>query len=744
MKKIKDNFAIIMIVIIILLSSLLIGSAVYPKNILPVFILLSLFSLGYYIVKKEKLIDSKIDIVILLLVITSMLILIFKTYTSLSGTIYLLMKYTCFFNIFIIAKHECKKNPQYIHIILNTIIFSIFIQCIFGLDEINGNYLLSIKEKLGYVKDGVVEGRIGGLFRYANVMASVTGMGVFLCWGYMFFTKNIKIKIVYFILSILMLITMLLTYSRLTYIVFAAMCIVFGGILLKKYNIKRNIKFKHILLAGMLVGAVLTYVIIGLNVSDTLNVDKSFRRDLYNVDGEKDYTFSFEIESTTSNKKGFIIEIAEYDVYLKKIDSKKISFGTFSGTKQIKVHTNSETTSIRIKIKNKNEGGVLNVNKMTIDGKEFILKYKLLPTNLVVRIKEIDFNHKSVWQRFVFIRDAFKGIKENWLLGYGGDSWNDLQFKLQEYNYYVKDMHSSSTQIIFENGIGGFVVWVGILVYVIKYLWINIKKNDVDLLRASIAIGVLLFMIHGIFDVDFAYFFNLVILAMLLVSLKDETQYKKENKNKAEKLVVFILLLLCVGIIYISTCQMFVEDTTSKNLNTIMLQKEEYNLLYKLLPFDTQLYEAKYKILNKSNTVESSKELIEIIEYNIEYEKYYYRNLNLQSIYVYAQAVLKNKEYINDKFEKALECVKNTEDISKYFPNVQISRLNNLKEIVELLYDNNQLEYAQKFNNQLKKEIAEKREYILDYKKSKYEKEKVEEYEEKLNLLEEFANTVNL
>lgn len=133
LRKITKHTNIAIIVLIILASTLLIGTPILKSNIHIVYVASGLYSLFYFInkiVTKEKIEISKIDICIWLIAITSIIPLIARTYVSLSGTIETILEYICILSLYTITKNECKKEPKYINVIINTIIISILILCI--------------------------------------------------------------------------------------------------------------------------------------------------------------------------------------------------------------------------------------------------------------------------------------------------------------------------------------------------------------------------------------------------------------------------------------------------------------------------------------------------------------------------------------------------------------------------------------------------------------------------------------
>ena len=80
--------------------------------------------------------------------------------------------------------------------------------------------------------------------------------------------------------------------------------------------------------------------------------------------------------------------------------------------------------------------------------------------------------------------------------------------------------------------------------------------------------------------------------------------------------------------------------------------------------------------------------------------------------------------------------IKETREFLKYQPELELQRLNNIKEIIEILQKKNIDTSILK--EQLIDEIEYKENYILDYQKCRYSKEKLEEYKKKIEYLKLF------
>ena len=730
MKKVKENISITIIVILVLLSSILVGTPLYESNIQPVYIASGLFSILYYILKREKILQDKIDICVCLLAFSTLIPLIFNTCASVQGTIYSIMKYFCILNIFLITKHECKKNPRYKHIILNTIIISILVLCIFGLDEINGNYLKGLKREIGYKITSEKELRIGSLFSYANAMAITAVAGIFICIGYVFYNKNIKIKLIYLAISIVMLITMILTYSRLVLLIFGLMSIIYFLILFIKYNLKEKINRKVILASILILVGIIIYIIIGLQIPSKLILKEKYQKRLFNIEGETEYKIEFDIEAKSNIEENFIMKIVERNGHLDEVNSIEMKFDNYKGKKEIDLKTHKDTTSIYIYINREKSDGTFIINNMIINGEEEVINYKILPTNLVFKIQEISLKQKSAWERIVFIKDAFKEIKESWVLGQGGNAWRTVQLEVQQYNYYSKEVHSFPTQIFLENGIIGFIACLGIGIYVIKTIYKEIKNPETDIIKISSILAVTTVLAHNIFDFSMSFFYVVLIVFLIIVTLETEEKEQNKKTNIYQKIIKTVIIMVTIGSIYVSSIEMHYEN----NSNIIVLdygetEVEFYEKYQILIPFNYEINMKKYAALVKEKTNNNEK-IEETLKKIIKFEKYKTSNINLNNIYLYVKAILETKNNVNNKLDYCLEYINETQEFGKYKPEIQIVRLNRLRDIVTLLENKNEKQYAQKFEEQLNKEIIEKEKYILDYENCRYPEEKVKEYKE--------------
>ena len=201
-----------------------------------------------------------------------------------------------------------------------------------------------------------------------------------------------------------------------------------------------------------------------------------------------------------------------------------------------------------------------------------------------------------------------------------------------------------------------------------------------------------------------------------------------------------LLIIVSVLSIYSSSIKIYFENNTDIiKVNSKRTEQKVFDTYYKLLPFDQKIKERKYKALKNAQNIDyaeiqtTSKKLLIT-------EKYIDSNISLNNVVDYIDVVLNDSENMNKDLEFALKYISDTEMFSKYRPDFQILRLNNLEIIVEKLKSKNITEYANEFGEQLKKEIKEKEKNMLDYEKCRYEKEKLEQYKIELQKIKVTIN----
>jgi O-antigen ligase len=145
-----------------------------------------------------------------------------------------------------------------------------------------------------------------------------------------------------------------------------------------------------------------------------------------------------------------------------------------------------------------------------------------LPQNFVQRIASINFQQFSVVQRFQFYKDGMKILSEHPFLGGGPNAWGALWQRYQSYPYTSRQSHSFLIDLIMDTGIIGFILFIAIVVITFR-MAIRLQRKEharYRMLIVAIIVSLLGLLGHGAIDFDFSYgtinFLMWALIAMLL------------------------------------------------------------------------------------------------------------------------------------------------------------------------------------------------------------------------------------
>lgn len=153
-----------------------------------------------------------------------------------------------------------------------------------------------------------------------------------------------------------------------------------------------------------------------------------------------------------------------------------------------------------------------------------IAKYGL-PQNFIQRIASINLQQFSVVQRFVFFKDGLKVLTEHPLFGAGPNAWVALWQRYQSYPYTSRQSHSVLIDTIMNVGVVGCILFLAILVCTVVIAIRTYRKEHVRnrLLTDSLVVALVGLMAHGAIDFDFSYgtinFLMWALVAMMLPKL---------------------------------------------------------------------------------------------------------------------------------------------------------------------------------------------------------------------------------
>ena len=296
-------------------------------------------------------------------------------------------------------------------------------------------------------------------------------------------------------------------------------------------NPLRNLNTKLILaILGIVFLMVMGVAGIGLTmekpliISHSLNESsaaKSVIRDITGVKPNTKYSLEFDIKSNSQKPSPTIYEVNVFSItkFAELEMLSNIKGGAESTRKKLEFTTKPNTKNIRIQMTNFELGSSAAFSRLTLKDlnnggeKSIIAQYAYLPTDLIYKVKDINFTTHNVWQRFTFVEDAFKIIKDYPLFGVGGGGWRAVYHKYQSYDYASNEVHNHPVQLWVETGIFGFGVLLlicGLIIYQFYKIKIKLKedpeeKNTFDnILTCAIFVSIVSLYVHSVIDFDFS------------------------------------------------------------------------------------------------------------------------------------------------------------------------------------------------------------------------------------------------
>lgn len=595
--------------IIIILSFILVGTPIeyncFELN-LSILLIGTVFGIYKIFIKKEKVIDKKIDWIVLIFYLAPIIPMMFGTCNSLEETLIALVRNISLFNIYAMAKGLILIDKKQGDLIINILIAGGVLLVLLGIDERLTKIMFQYVRYLGIPPVANIESRMFSTLGYANSFAIIMAIEIMLC-----FNKLKHNKVLYSGLIYLFLLGMLLSYSRsviamfiiifiiyiasvkrkriyliynflqniiitlasmkifeffreknqyilawISIIFFAILSILIANMIRKKYKRICKIKLKtYIKIAVFSIILIISIFFIGkqmdipIHVFENGRINRQVKYKLYNIE-EKEYIFKFDIDAMVIEDtayKPYTILINEENKYYDTIESHSITFGQFKGIKEIKFKPSNETLEIAIYINSnfpRYQNG-LTIKSLYINNEKFALKYAFLPIQLVERIESFNLNNKSLWERFVFSKDALKIIKENMLFGLGAKGWQYNYEEIQSYQYSTTEVHNFALQLFIENGIIGFSLLVIIILYVIIKILKEKKINEIDF-------AFIILILHSIVDFDLS-FYVIMVIWILLFTLSTQNNRTVNNKTKNTvnwqvAILVLNIVIFCTGI----------------------------------------------------------------------------------------------------------------------------------------------------------------------------------------------------
>jgi len=134
----------------------------------------------------------------------------------------------------------------------------------------------------------------------------------------------------------------------------------------------------------------------------------------------------------------------------------------------------------------------------------------VVPASVLARIKDISLSAYSASSRILWTLDAFKIVKDNPILGIGGDGWEVAYQVYQSYAYWSTEVHNHYLQVWVEAGTLGFLAFAGFIALTLYGTYrLLVRSLPADrMVLAGIGVGFLSLALHSGID------FNLSLAAV--------------------------------------------------------------------------------------------------------------------------------------------------------------------------------------------------------------------------------------
>lgn len=621
----SDIIDYILVILLVILS--LSKGGFYKSDILIFTVGLSLISLIYLNIKfvlarKEN--KCKFDIVsfmLLLLFIAYLFPIILGNYADLDSSIFEAIRY---FNLYLI--YNIVKNSKNKKVYVYSIIFITILQCLLSVDATGNRYLEKILYSLGSGYLDMDLKRMSGTLQYANVLSILCLISTILIFKYIKRKKNMLKYSMLYILTFILLSTLILTGTRSVLI----LCISFfiSILFLKRQNII-SILFAFIPLfilvgiytsnyySAMLSNKVyyifILYVVLCYIMSIVVyKLNEKYIRKYENIKLEKSYiifisffiiflfiilftilslniTKPLLVSSNNQNDKETIIlddvkeglnvikfkvysneEDARYNIKLQSVDNENISKNikefnytdNVSGQFEYEFYLSSDIKHLNMYIDCYK--GKIKIDRLYLNDKIQKLEYVLISRNLIYRFKDLLNGSTSTSDRLMYYKDAFKIISKTAQNFVIGTGGEGFNniYKQIQTKKYFSTEVHSSFLQIF---VEAGIFGFLIIMSILIYIFINTKNNYYKL-------AFFVFIIHSFIDLDFSYMFMIAIFGIFLALF----DYKESKTMKNKYLNVIMYIVSCIAsfivLIICSNCLI------ARNINIPQYDNESLDL----------------------------------------------------------------------------------------------------------------------------------------------------------------------
>lgn len=228
----KKVNAIIKKLDIILLSLILISSTILIRNEKAYQILqiaINIIAIIYFLIRNIrknpiKIVHSKLDIFIIIFVFSSIVPLISNQYISLYATTATILKYITIFWLYVLAREITNKSNKNKEILTNVITGTTILLIALGIENLTTDRIFNI---LGI--DNIINGesRLVSVFGNPNAFAGLIVFTFFLNIHKTIYESNSRKKTIYSTINTILILGLVMTYSKLMFIIFPFILLIY-------------------------------------------------------------------------------------------------------------------------------------------------------------------------------------------------------------------------------------------------------------------------------------------------------------------------------------------------------------------------------------------------------------------------------------------------------------------------------------------------------------------------------------
>lgn len=276
------------------------------------------------------------------------------------------------------------------------------------------------------------------------------------------------------------------------------------------------------------------------------------------------------------------------------------------------------------------------------------LKFDLLPSALQSRLTT---NLSTSSDRFIYMKDGFTAIQDNFLFGAGGEAWRFKMYQVQSAPYIVQDMHNFYLQHWLEVGIFGLLIVIMLIIAAVIIIW---KENRLLLPSIFMVIN------HAIFDFTLSYGFTIILLSIFIIEGMGEKGFIKIQKKSVKQIYTIISMTLAICSIGLATSW-----TQAESLFNNGLQTQNMDLIDQAIeknPYATRYMIGKYPF---SNNIEQVKLMETILTYEphhalalFQLAESEYKIGQVDKALIHFEQSLEHDHFDRQKYEKAIGYLK--------------------------------------------------------------------------------------